>query len=129
MQRRFNLSLTVTCATEEILEALRRNREEHIIIYEEALVGWREKCIAALEKHLEDARNGKINLNFTNLAKPHSYASVYTTVIEMLQMHKDPLVVLTADEVRQFMQDQWEWADAWLVSNSRYSGTAANKLG
>ncbi len=129
MNHRFNVKMKITMATNTALARLRANREDHERIYQEALKGWATALEEVLtRRHTRLQETGTCSTDFSKYRKPTHFLSVYDTVIEMLDLHTGDEIELTAAEVKQFCQDQWEWANAWLVSNSHYSGRAAQKL-
>jgi hypothetical protein len=50
----FDSGITMTYKVEEVLETLRKNLEEHLVIYNEALEGFRKEGMATLTERLEE---------------------------------------------------------------------------
>jgi hypothetical protein len=131
MQRAYNLSLTVNCDKQTILSKLRENREKHSVIVKEAREGYLKKAKNALQNRILELEAtpsnvlvGKIvGLNFS-LSPPVSHLSAYDTVIKMLELHSEPTIQLSANEVSQFVEDKWEWSERFITSNSVYSQSA-----
>lgn len=129
MQRYFNISMKVTCSTEELLAQVRVNKEAHAAIVEEAKRGFVLTARAVLEGHLEKLKEGKLTQLHVSLAPPRDHTREYDTILKMLEMHKSEHIELSADEVRMFVEDQWDWTEEFLHTNSAYSGLAASKRG
>jgi len=59
------------------------------------------------------------------------YTSSYDTAIQMLEWSKDDTIEMASSEFRKLVEDEWDWTDAFLLSNSAYSAaaslTASNK--
>jgi hypothetical protein len=120
--------MNVTAKRDEVLEALRKNREEHAAIVKEAREGYVEKARAQVEKRLGQLREGKVvSLSF-KLSPPQDHTKTYDTAIRMLELHTSDTVELTAEQVRCLVQDQWDWMDQFLVGTSAYSNLANAKL-
>lgn len=128
MQRIYNVNFKVTCKTDDVLKKMHEHREKHAKIVRQARDGYKEKAKEALENKLAELATGKmIDLSFS-LKKPISHLSAYDTIITMLQMHTEPTIVLSSDEVRQFLEDKWEWTGTFMTINSIYSQDAAANL-
>ena len=124
MMRMNNIKMSTTCKTQDVLDKLRSNRDQHAKIVSEARKGYVDKARAEVEKRLKQLETGQVvHLTF-NLAPPEDYTTLYDTTISMLEMHQGDTIVLAADEFRQLVQDEWDFTDGFLASNARYSGTA-----
>jgi len=117
---------TVTVRKAELLEALHRNRDQHRQIFEEACAGFRREATELLCRRLEDAKQGRrINLSF-GLVQPMDQTPEYDQAIKMCEMSVDDTIELSSHEFQCFVMDRWEWRDQFLMSNARYSSTAAS---
>jgi hypothetical protein len=63
------------------------------------------------------------------LTPPQDHTKTYDTAIRMMELHTEETLVLTAQQVRNLIQDEWDWKQAWLTGNSRYSKLASDQLG
>lgn len=129
MQHFFNISMKVSCKTEELLEKIRENKSAHAAIVEEAKRGFAEKARAVLEAHLSKLESGALKELRISLASPRDHTREYETIIKMLELHRSSHIELNADEVRMFVEDQWDWTEEFLQTNSMYSGLASSKRG
>ncbi len=101
-----------------LLDTMRENRAKHLEIYAKALVKYRERAIVALTQQLGCAKEDKkFSLRF-NLVIPVNYLREYDSVIGLLEMSKADVVDLTQAEYRQYVKDEWSWAESF-TSNSR----------
>lgn len=121
-----NVDLTIRVNKKDLLEKLRVNLKEHKQIYKEAVEGFKGHAKKELDLLLSKC-DGRQNV-YLHLEAPQDHSSAYQTVIGMLEMATDEEIELGAGEFRNFVEDKWDWMENWLVSNSRYSGTAAGKL-
>lgn len=127
MRQMFGITMEVECKTAEVLETVKKNRDEHASIVEEANVGFLVKAKELLEAKLASLKDGKIvPLNVT-LAVPQNCTSEYDTIIKMLSMHTEEHVTLGANEVQMFIEDKWEWTNTFLATNAMYSMKARSK--
>tara|TARA_Y100000310_G_C20672285_1_gene810953 strand:- start:1190 stop:1591 length:402 start_codon:yes stop_codon:yes gene_type:complete len=119
-----NFDLKSTIPKEKLLDKLRDNRDKHAAIVKEAQEGYIDKAQQAIKKKLAELkRKNIVSLHFS-LYPPKDHTEAYTTVIKMLEMSTDEHIVLTASEFRQLVEDEWEWTDDFLTSNSNYSVSA-----
>jgi len=129
---------TTTVKRTELLEIVRKNREQHIADYQEACQGYREAAVDAITKRiseiskdlgdiLQTLSNGTVvrisphvGLSF-NLTVPESHVKDYDQVIRMLELEVDETVKLQSDEFACFVMDDWDWKDAFTQSVGTYS--------
>jgi hypothetical protein len=55
------------------------------------------------------------------LKPPLDHTKQYDTIIKMLSMHVDETILLGPQEVQNFIEDQWQWTDDFLLTNARYA--------
>jgi hypothetical protein len=120
-----NIKMTMNFSRTELLEKLKANLANHAKIVEEARAGYIEKAKKAVADRLDELKAGKVVALSFHLSPPVDNSEVYKTTIGMLEMSKDENIVLTADEFRQLVQDEWDWTDNFLVANRAYSDLAA----
>lgn len=114
-----------------LIEKLRENRETHRSIFEEALTGYQEKALEELESKIEAIRsNGRKPISlFIHLPAPEDHTDDYDRVIGLLEWGVDDVVNLDDKEYANYVNDDWNWKQNWLISNSAYSVTAASLAG
>lgn len=111
---------SVKIKKQDLLEALRKNREEHRTVFEEALEGYRKRVIEVLGERLRAARKGeKIDMTF-RLAEPMDQTKDYDRVIRMMEMSTEEIIELGEHEFQQYVMDEWTWAKGFSVNNSSY---------
>jgi hypothetical protein len=125
----------------QILEKLRANLNEHEAVYAEAMKGWHAECIAVVEKQIEvmneavaKAKAGEdISTQvgwFTFPSKPQLHAKDYRRAIALLEISLDDQIELGAEEVTQFVMDEWEWKQQFTTtSNSYLAADSAHRHG
>ena len=124
-----HINMNVTADKATVLEALRKNREEHQVMVKEAREGYVEKARAALAAKLDELRSGKLAALEFGLVMPVDYTDEYDTAIRMLELEKGDEIKLDASLVRCFVLNQWGWMDIFTSSNIGYSKTVAEKFG
>ena len=128
MMRMNNVKMLTKVPRLKLLETLKSNLAKHSSIVQEARDGYIKKAKLALESRLEQLRKGQlVTLQFT-LSPPVDYSEVYKSAIAMLEWNENQFVELQADEFRQLVQDEWDWTDGFLASNSAYSRQSWNWL-
>jgi hypothetical protein len=114
---------------DELLSVLRQNREQHILDYKAACIGYREVALQRIEESFQDAREvvhrlkeGKtVAVGFRiSLSVPVSYEKAYDQIIRMMEMSVDAEIVLTASQFACFVMDDWEWKEEWASDNAQY---------
>lgn len=108
----------------DLLEKVRKNRNEHVEQFKEAESGYRLKVIAALEKALADAKEGK-GYNATaglELSVPHDHTIDYDRVIAVLEWTQDEEIVLPLDEFSKYVLNEWAWMRGFKENYAVYSG-------
>ncbi len=128
MMRNANIAMTTTVNKIDLLATLRKNREGHKEIVQEARNGYIKKARLALEHRLEELRTGKLVALSFNLQTPLDYTEVYDNSIAMLEWNTRAEIELQADEFRQLVRDEWDWSSSFYATNSHYSVGAANKM-
>ncbi|HET9011667.1 MAG TPA: hypothetical protein VFN38_07605 [Gemmatimonadaceae bacterium] len=113
----------------DLLKVLRKNRAAHRQIFEEALVGYQEKVVAALERSLAQARKGQRVAERFYIQQPQDQTAEYDKAIAMCEMSVDGELTLTSQEFEAYVMDRWQWKDTFLRSNSLYSKMAADAIG
>ena len=110
----------ITVKKNELLVALRTNRDAHYELFLKAQEGFKKKIVEALEQRIEAARKGRRIEMYINLSEPINKTDAYDTAIEMLEMDVRDEVELSREEFRNFVKDKWEWSGAALATNTSY---------
>ncbi len=116
----------VTVEKAKLLEAVRRNREQHIAERREALIGWRSALIRRCEEMLVEARNGE-DPGHHGLTQPPDYEREYARVISMLEFSTEDKITLNHRQFQNYVLDDWEWSDAFKVSTQSYMPSKPSK--
>lgn len=119
--------MKIKAKKDEVLVSLRTNRENHAQVVKEAREGFIKEAQRALEAKLGQIREGKIVSLAIGLKPPQDHTKAYDTIIKMLELSTEELIELDADQVRHFVNDDWEWKEQFLATNSAYSVSAANE--
>ena len=105
---------------DELLKALKKNREQHEGIFLEAQKLYRKETIRKLDQLLNEARNGQKIPSNISLSPPVNHNDDYDRVIKMLEMSVDNVFQLSQTEFTQYVQDDWDWSQSWANSNYNY---------
>jgi hypothetical protein len=120
---------TVRVNKDDLLERIKKNRDEHRKIFEEALGGWKKKVIQVLDERYREALEGKKFDIGIHLPRPEDHTDQYDTVIELLTMSLDDELELTQAEFANYALDKWQWQAQFLAMSSSYgSPTATAKI-
>ena len=107
----------------ELLDVLRKNREQHRKIFLEAQESYRTAVIKELDFMLEEARSGRRIKRAVELTEPVDQTREYDRVIRMMEMSVDETIPLEEHEFRCYVLDEWGWKASFLASNRHYSKT------
>lgn len=111
----------VTVKKETLLAALKKNREGHRSVFLKAQDGYRRICIEHLDKMLADAKAGKAFLTHIRLEAPQDHTKEYDVNIQMLEMSEDEKLVISEEQFRHFVQDDWEWREGFVANSAQYT--------
>lgn len=128
MMRMNNVKMVTRVPRQKLLETLKANLAKHAGIVQEARNGYIKKAKLALEGRMEQLRKGQVVSLMFSLSPPVDNSEVYKSAIAMLEWNENEFVELHPDEFRQLVQDEWDWTDNFLASNSTYSRTSWNWL-
>lgn len=117
-----------------LLKAVRDNRDKHQTDYDEAVEGYKEAVVEALQKKiaffqkaLADYKNGgELHPGASlGLTPPRHYMKDYNRVVKMLEMSHEDDIELSHEEFSQYVMDDWKWKENFTQSTALYSN---NKL-
>lgn len=112
--------LSIHFRVSDLLDKLRANLEKHQADYELAVVGYRKAYKAELEDRLQRLEAGELIDPRTELKKPVEYSHKYRLTIQMLEQTTDEIIELDQDQFNQLVNDDWEWKDHFVGTNSAY---------
>ncbi len=115
---------TVTVEISWLLSKLAANRSAHKADYKLARQGYKDECIKQLQEQMDKIVADSNHDVYIEETPPKSYVATYDTAILMLNASVDSEVELTSIEFRSYVEDNWEWKDAWQYSNTKYLGNS-----
>ena len=113
----------VTIEKNNLLSAIRANREKHVKEFEETHAGYRVALVEELTKKLAEAKEGKRVGQHIEAAEPASHVKDYDRVIRMIEMSTAAEIIITEQQFSQYVLDEWGWQAAFKAMSARYSGT------
>lgn len=117
---------TINVDKEELLAIIKKNRDNHRAVYEEAFEGYRKECIRILEENLKLLRSGKkVAVVFYEQA-PQDHTNDYNLVIRMLEMDVSKQVELDVQQFTNYVDDNWNWKQQFVTSNAKYAASLSN---
>ncbi len=114
-----------------LLSKVITNREKHIAAYDEAIAGYKEAALLAIEdavgklrRSIDDLKLGEVitlaAVRFS-LPVPENHEKDYDQVIAMLEMSVDDVLTIKSDEFACFVMDDWDWKEVFAATNKSYS--------
>jgi len=121
--------LEITVTKEKLLGILLENRDEHALVYEEAVAGYHDACLKRLEEEKARllARKDPIEVRI-HLPVPQDHTKDYDRLIKMIEISEDTEFDLNEQQAANYIMDEWHWTNQWLASNAGYSETATLML-
>lgn len=117
-------SIQVTIKKDELLEAVKTNREKHSQEYLEAVAGYRIAVKAKAKMLIESIDDGGPvdMIPLTKLSPPVSYLKDYDRVIRMYTMSVATEITISEDQFSKYVLDEWEWSHTFKNVTSAYNG-------
>lgn len=116
---------TITVEKKKLLEILKKNRDSHRSVFEEAWNGYRAESIRVHEQNLALLKSGKKVIVAFYEQAPQDHTKDYDLVIRMLEMDTGVEVELDQQQFSNYVDDEWNWKQQWSTSNAKYSATLA----
>lgn len=108
----------------ELVTTLKKNRDEHVAIVEEAQANFRKEFIARLDVMLQDAKSNKHITTHVGLDVPTIHTDAFDNAIGLMEMTMragEDTIEIDAGEYERFVRNNWEWTRDFNASNARYS--------
>lgn len=111
----------VTVKKVELLEALRTNRTSHVKLYEDALIGYRNRLLEFFTEQLDNLKGNKEARTSFGSAAPICRTKDYDVVIRMLEMSTADEISVSQQQFQQYVMDDWSWSQQVRLENLAYS--------
>ena len=116
---------TITVKKTQLLETLKKNRDSHRDNFLKAQEGFRQEVIEQLDEALKSAREGRKVTSYIHIPEPQDHTKDYDVAISMLEWETVDTVSLEKHDFERFVNDDWEWKQEWIHSNTAYMTKAA----
>jgi hypothetical protein len=111
-----------------LIAKLKENREKHRAVFEEALEGYREKAVQALQKNIDNIKAGRPHRVYISLQLPEDYTREYDAAIGLLELSVDDTVELDEKGYKNFYLDRWDWTQSWATNSKGYTSATTNRM-
>jgi hypothetical protein len=105
---------------DKIVERIKANRERHVDIYERAMEVYRQRAIAQLNTFVDALKAGKSPSLYISLPVPENHIKDYDAVLDMLNSSVDEFLVLSEQDFRCYVRDQWNWKSKFISTSNAY---------
>ena len=112
---------TVTVNRDDLLKALKENRDKHRDVFMRAIKGYRERVIAELDRSLQDAKSGRKICRYVGLVEPEDHTKDYDRIIRMTEMEVSDTMELSESEFSSYVMDEWSWRQSFTTSTANYT--------
>lgn len=112
--------LTILVDKDQLLEALRENREKHGAAFAKAKAGYIKVTTKQVKEYLTRLANGELLERAFIPQPPENHTGDYDDAIDMMTWSTDDKIELAQGQFRQYVKDDWGWKDSWTASNTQY---------
>lgn len=105
----------------ELLTKLKSNLETHIAEHKEAMKGYREAVVEALEHKLRDAKMGRDVSHELGLERPESHEKTFRRAIQLIELDVGKTFTITVGDMDRFINNEWEWSEKFATVNALYT--------
>ena len=112
---------TVRVDKSKLLKVLKDNREKHHEKFLEALKGWKDDVVKALDVALALARKNKKYTTHFDLPQPVSHVDSYDEAIDQVSWSQDTVITLSQREFNQLVRDKWDWQQDFETTFVNYT--------
>lgn len=103
----------------DVLEHLKKNKEAHILEYQQAVLDYKEEALNQLKELTKKAKNGDLQI-YLQLTTPVDNTKRYDKLITALQWEIEEAITLSQSEFNEYVHDEFSWATASKLSNTAY---------
>lgn len=112
----------VRIAKDALKARVQQNRRGHRVEYEAAIEGYRTTVLEWLSTQIDKAKAGHRDIEvYFSMPKPEDHTADYDNVLDMLAMSEDTTIVLSNQEFRCYVRDEWGWQPETKAIFSNYT--------
>ena len=111
---------TVSVKRDELLETVKKNRDNHRTVFKKAQAAYRKRMIQELDLMLADAKAGRHIRRAVLIPEPEDHTRDYDRIVRMLEMSVDNVLELSEYDFSRYAMDQWEWAGTFASNTLSY---------
>lgn len=112
--------MNVTVDRNTLVNILEKNKKEHREKFNKAWEVFNKKAIDWFEKRLAQLQKGKLPDTYFTLPVPEDHTDDYKQMIDMLNMHTNETIVISVNEYRNYVNDDWPWTPATTTTYASY---------
>lgn len=110
----------ITVKKDDLIKIVEENRENHRGIYDKAVEAYHKTQQKWLDENIKKLKAGKEIVLYFGFPTPEDHTKDYDRVLRMLELSIDTEVTLSEADVSMYVQDDWQWKNAWTTTNSAY---------
>lgn len=112
---------TYTVKKKRLLKKLIKNRDAHRAEFLQAQGKFRERVVEHLDRHLQDARDGKKIRLYVSLPEPEDHTDDYQAAIDGLDWEIAEEVELDYRQFNQLVRNRWAWRESFASNTQAYT--------
>lgn len=109
----------ITVNKKNLIDRIKKNRENHIIDYDKAVIAYKKEANKQLNNLLDKVNKGEMGIKL-NLNTPINSSVDYDHLIEMFEWEVNDEVELDYSEFKRYIQDQTDFAVRAKLMNASY---------
>ena len=113
-------SRKTTVKKADLIAKIKSNKKNHIEMYEKAVIAYKKEAIEQLEILTNEVNNGVLNIKL-DLVTPIDNTKKYDNIVQMFEWEVKDVVELTQGEFKEYVQDETQFAQEAMFSNTLYS--------
>lgn len=107
----------VTVKKTQLLETLKKNRENHVLVYKKAVELWKKGMKESAEKFYKQiVEKDKFDASFDRMQKPDLHKRDYDIAIEMLEFSVEDEFKLDRQTFQNLVMDDWNFTRAFYAN-------------
>ncbi len=115
------INLETTLKKSDLIDALKKNRDAHVVDYERARAVFLVDVKKKLKSLLKKANTGEVTTYNVGLSPPVLRKDKYDQIIGQLEMSQETELKIDTKDYNCIVNDDWDWVASAKMLNSTYS--------
>jgi hypothetical protein len=113
-------SRTIKVKKADLIEKIKENKKNHIEMYDKAIIAYKKEALEQIKKITDEVNDGVLDIKL-DLVTPIDNTDNYDKIIQIFEWEVKDEVELTQSEFKEYVQDETQFAQEAMFSNTLYS--------